>query len=88
MNSWNCFKALSANYPPCIRAICTDSKQAGLIGTLFIIPYTGGLIGNDPKRSAIYVEPNESHQILDAKIVYNISTKNYSMSSEYGGTFF
>ncbi len=80
---WVLLEALPSSYPPCIRAICTDSKQTGLVGTLCIVPYTGGTVGNDPKTSAIYVPPNELNMQLNAEIFYNLDKKSYFIRSEW-----
>lgn len=42
----------SSKYPPCIRAILIESAIENFdLGSLFLIPYTGGIVGSGEDRS-------------------------------------
>jgi hypothetical protein len=62
---------LMSSYPPCIRAILTKSESENFkIGSLFIIPYTGGIIGDSLKRK---VQTNKQNYVIDLKDEENIN---------------
>ena len=62
---------LTSKYPPCIRVILTESKSENFkIGSLFIIPYTGGIIGNSLKNKQ---QQNKQNYVIDLKNEENIS---------------
>jgi hypothetical protein len=68
---------LQSKYPPCIRAIVQKSDVFP-IGTLFIVPYTGGNIGSDPKDSLICID-DESISSIHSNIYYDKEKKRYKI---------
>ena len=68
---------IQSKYPPCIRAIVQKSDVFP-IGTLFIIPYTGGNIGSDSKESLICID-DENVSSIHSNIFYDKEDKCYEI---------
>jgi len=67
---------LTNKYPPCIRVILVESKNSKL-GTLFVIPYTGGSIGSNSSRNLIDFPYESDIEKNHAGIEYNLKEKQY-----------
>jgi hypothetical protein len=68
---------LKTKFPPCIRAILIESEMPELLGTLFLIPYTGGSIGNNFSSNLINFKDQEDIEKEHAFIEYDINKKFY-----------
>ena len=73
---------LTNKYPPCIRAILIESKENKL-GTLFIIPYTGGTIGRDSRSNLIDFSYEMDIEEKHASIKYDMNKKEYFIEGFY-----
>ena len=80
----------TSKYPPCIRAILiesnlddTENKQIYELGSLFLIPYTGGLIGSSSginRKNYVLNFPDICKiDELQASIKYNMRKGTYSI---------
>ena len=69
---------LTNKYPPCIRAILIKSSNDDKLGSLFLIPYTGGSIGANSKKHIIDLE-DEDIEDLTTDIQYDLKHKMYSI---------
>ena len=79
------------NYPPCIRAILIESSgndsetESNRLGSLFIVPYTGGYIGDsnvnktEKNNYAIDLRNEKEVDQLHAKIEYDIKEKLFTV---------
>lgn len=81
------------NYPPCIRAILIESSEndsetesnLNRLGSLFIVPYTGGYIGDsnvnkaEKNNYAIDLRNEKEVDLLHAKIEYDIKEKVFTV---------
>ncbi len=69
-------------YPPCIRAILVESKNLKL-GSLFLIPYTGGSIGRDSSRNLIDFAHEQEVETNHASIEYDLEQKKYFVEGKH-----
>ena len=85
--------AYARNYPPCIRAILIESSgndsetesNLNRLGSLFIVPYTGGYIGDsdvnkaEKNNYAIDLRNEKEVDQLHAKIEYDLKEKIFTV---------
>nr|CAG4649552.1 EOG090X0AIB [Scapholeberis mucronata] len=79
---------LAEKLPPCVRFLVIDSNvETVQIGSLFIVPYTGGTIGRLPACEVYLEDVNVSKQ--HAKFGYNQEEKSFTIidSGSRNGTF-
>ena len=86
------FEDLTTKYPPCIRAILIKSRDEGsshTLGSLFLIPYTGGVIGRNKNCNLIdftnEIEVDKCHAFIE----YDLVNKEYLIKDKKSktGTF-
>ena len=69
---------LTNKYPPCIRAILMKSNcTQDDLGSLFVIPYTGGSIGKGLNSNVINFSTKCDVEKVHAFVKYNLVKKNY-----------
>ena len=84
------YENLAYSYPPCIRAILIESSSndsetesnQNRLGNLFIVPYTGGYIGNSNSNKnnfAIDLTNEKEVDELHAKIEYDMKEKVFTV---------
>nr|CAG4650359.1 EOG090X0AIB [Sida crystallina] len=79
---------LAERLPPCARLLIVDSTLEKLrIGTLFVLPYTGGIVGRTATCDIFLDDVNVSKE--HAKIIYNEDEKSYTIEDlgSRNGTF-
>lgn len=63
------FLDLAKTYPPCMRIVVKETNLSKLkLGTLFLIPYTGGSIGREGNHNVLIQDIN----ISKVKLIYFI----------------
>nr|CAG4641911.1 EOG090X0AIB [Eurycercus lamellatus] len=69
---------LAEKLPPCARFLVTESTVEQVqVGSLFVVPYTGGVIGRMPNCEVYLDDVNVSKQ--HAKFGYNEDEKSYTI---------
>lgn len=74
---------LSNQYPPCVRAILTrtspdnDNDNDPKLGSLFLVPFTGGLVGTCISKCIISFPKAKDIEKEHAKIKYDKNKKTY-----------
>ena len=80
---------LTTKYPPCIRAILVantprskrkaadESCPSNVLGSLYVIPFTGGSIGKDSKKHLIDLTNERDVATVHATITYDKKLKQY-----------
>ena len=80
--------SLASSYPPCIRALLIESSlppsndedketETDAIGSLYIIPYTGGTIGAGNKANLIDFSINSGIEPVQLTVSYDTELKSY-----------
>lgn len=68
---------ITNQYPPCIRAILNKSSDKTKLGSLFLVPYTGGLIGKNSSKLVIDLSNEIDIDDQHASIEYDLTKKTY-----------
>ncbi|RNA43431.1 angiogenic factor with G patch and FHA domains 1 isoform X2 [Brachionus plicatilis] len=75
----------ASKYPPCIRAILIDSGKTNFDpGSLFLVPYTGGLIGSgdEPSKYVLHFPDEDKIDKIHASIRFDKRKKKFLIKDE------